>query len=110
MSEFAHIPQNLQNVLSLIIRESKLAGQKRTPRLVAVSKTFPSEAIVAAYNEGQRHFGENYIQELISKSEELQARCPDIRWHYIGHLQSNKVSFYIGLLVIKTFCLSVGVG
>ena len=61
-------------------------GDKIT--IVAVSKTKPVEDIQALYNLGQRDFGENYVQEL----EEKYSRLPkDIRWHFIGHLQSNKV-------------------
>ncbi|XP_059488824.1 pyridoxal phosphate homeostasis protein [Neocloeon triangulifer] len=64
------------------------------PRLVAVSKTKPNELIIAAYEAGQRHFGENYIQELNQKSNdaEILSKCPEIRWHFIGRLQRNKVS------------------
>jgi PLP dependent protein len=58
--------------------------------LVAVSKTKPAEDIQALYNSGQRDFGENYVQELVNKYEQLSK---DIRWHYIGHLQSNKVKY-----------------
>ena len=58
--------------------------------LVAVSKTKPVEDIQALYNLGQRDFGENYVQELVGKYEQLPK---DIRWHYIGHLQSNKVKY-----------------
>lgn len=58
--------------------------------LVAVSKTKPVEDILALYNEGQRDFGENYVQELVDKQSALPA---DIRWHFIGHLQSNKVKY-----------------
>jgi len=58
--------------------------------LVAVSKTKPVEDIQALYELGQRDFGENYVQELVDK----QALLPkDIRWHFIGHLQSNKVKY-----------------
>ena len=56
--------------------------------LVAVSKTKPIEDILALYNLGQRDFGENYVQELAEKAEKLPT---DVRWHFIGHLQSNKV-------------------
>jgi len=56
--------------------------------LVAVSKTKPVEDILALYELGQRDFGENYVQELVTKYEALPK---DIRWHFIGHLQSNKV-------------------
>jgi PLP dependent protein len=58
--------------------------------LVAVSKTKPDEMIMEAYQAGQRDFGENYVQELVEKHERLPK---DIRWHFIGHLQSNKVKF-----------------
>ncbi|WP_414562940.1 MULTISPECIES: YggS family pyridoxal phosphate-dependent enzyme [unclassified Anabaena] len=58
-------------------------------RLIAVSKTFPAEAIRSAYNAGVRDFGENRIQEAASKQAELQDLA-DITWHFIGHLQSNK--------------------
>lgn len=58
--------------------------------LVAVSKTKPEADIMEAYHAGQRDFGENYVQELVGK----QASLPeDIRWHFIGHLQKNKVKY-----------------
>jgi pyridoxal phosphate enzyme (YggS family) len=59
-------------------------------RLVLASKTQPSEAIRAAANAGARDFGENYVQEAIAKRTELPD-LTDIRWHLIGHLQTNKV-------------------
>ncbi len=58
--------------------------------LVAVSKTKPNEMLSEAYNSGQRDFGENYVQELVDKQNELPK---DINWHFIGHLQSNKVKY-----------------
>jgi pyridoxal phosphate enzyme (YggS family) len=58
--------------------------------LVAVSKTKTVEAIMDLYNLGQRDFGENYVQELTEKQTQLPA---DIRWHFIGHLQTNKVKY-----------------
>lgn len=58
-------------------------------RLVAVSKSFAPDAVRAAYTLGQRAFGENYVQEAISKIEAL-SDLPDIEWHMIGPLQSNK--------------------
>jgi pyridoxal phosphate enzyme (YggS family) len=58
--------------------------------LVAVSKTKPAEDITALYKLGQRDFGENYVQELCDKAAQLPK---DIRWHFIGHLQSNKVKY-----------------
>lgn len=66
--------------------------------LVAVSKFHPCEAIIEAYEAGQRIFGESRVQELLKKEPE----CPeDIRWHFIGHLQKNKVKQLIG----KTFLI-----
>ena len=58
--------------------------------LVAVSKTKPNQMIMDAYDAGQRDFGENYVQELVDKYEQLPK---DIHWHFIGHLQSNKVKY-----------------
>ena len=58
--------------------------------LVAVSKTKPVEDIKALYDLGQRDFGENYVQELAEKAAQLPK---DIRWHFIGHLQTNKVKY-----------------
>lgn len=66
--------------------------------LVAVSKTHPPELILEAYAKGQRHFGENKVQELITKVAQLPS---DIIWHMIGHLQSNKVKNiapFVGLI------------
>ena len=63
--------------------------------LVAVSKTKPAEDILALYELGQRDFGENYVQELVDKQALLPA---DIRWHFIGHLQSNKVRYTAGFV------------
>ncbi|XP_045131847.1 pyridoxal phosphate homeostasis protein-like isoform X1 [Portunus trituberculatus] len=74
-------------------RSPELAALCPVPRLVAVSKTKPKEMILEAYRAGQRHFGENYVQELVDKAndQQLVAECPEIKWHMIGHLQSNKV-------------------
>ncbi|HEU4469886.1 MAG TPA: YggS family pyridoxal phosphate-dependent enzyme [Flavisolibacter sp.] len=58
--------------------------------LIAVSKTKPAAAILELYEMGQRDFGENYVQELCEKQATLPA---DIRWHFIGHLQRNKVKY-----------------
>jgi pyridoxal phosphate enzyme (YggS family) len=75
------------------VRENLLKVKNSLPpqvTLVAVSKTKPNELIVEAYEAGQRDFGENYVQELTDKYEALPK---DIRWHFIGHLQSNKVKY-----------------
>jgi hypothetical protein len=69
-----------------IIRQVK----EKQATLVAVSKTKPIEAIKELYDLGQRDFGENYVQEMVDKAAQLPQ---DIRWHFIGHLQSNKVKY-----------------
>ncbi len=61
-----------------------------TVKLIAVSKTKPAEAIVEAYQCGQKQFAENKVQELVAKYEKLPK---DIEWHFIGHLQTNKVKY-----------------
>ena len=60
--------------------------------LVAVSKTKPASDVSALYELGQRHFGENYVQELVEKQAGLPS---DINWHFIGHLQTNKVKYIV---------------
>lgn len=65
--------------------------------LVAVSKTKPIEDILELYNLGHRDFGENYVQELVEKAEQLPK---DIRWHFIGHLQTNKVKLIIPFIYL----------
>ena len=62
-------------------------SNSRNVRLVAVSKLKPASDILALYNHGVRHFGENYVQELIGKAQELPK---DIKWHFIGGLQTGK--------------------
>lgn len=71
-------------------REIKSFLDSKAVTLVAVSKTKPAEDILELYELGQRDFGENYVQELVEKAEKLPK---DIRWHFIGHLQSNKVKY-----------------
>ncbi|WP_300694017.1 YggS family pyridoxal phosphate-dependent enzyme [uncultured Bacteroides sp.] len=78
-----NIAENLQQVLGELP-----AGV----RLVAVSKFHPNEAIEEAYRAGQRVFGESRVQEMIAKYESLPK---DIEWHFIGHLQTNKIKFII---------------
>lgn len=65
--------------------------------LVAVSKTKPAKDILELYELGHRDFGENYVQELVGKTEQLPK---DIRWHFIGHLQSNKVKFIVPFIYL----------
>lgn len=77
------------------IQENLVRIKQQIPEnvnLVAVSKTKPNEDILEAYAGGQRAFGENKAQEIISKQPELPA---DIQWHFIGHLQRNKVKYIV---------------
>lgn len=75
------IAENLNEIKSSIPKEIKL---------IAVSKTYPPETIMEAYNAGHHIFGENKVQELVAKYEALPK---DIEWHLIGHLQTNKVKY-----------------
>lgn len=84
------IAERLARVRERIIRACEKAGRDpASVRLVAVSKFHPAQAIREAYAAGQRDFGENYAQELVRKAEILKD-LPDLRWHLIGHLQTNK--------------------
>ncbi|HEX5227709.1 MAG TPA: YggS family pyridoxal phosphate-dependent enzyme [Bryobacteraceae bacterium] len=84
------LKEKLDRVESRIASAAARAGRKRSDiLLVAVSKKFPSAAIREAYALGLRDFGENYVQEFESKHAEL-ADCAGARYHFIGHLQSNK--------------------
>jgi len=80
------IKENLQNILTTI---------PENVNLIAVSKTKPVSDIMEAYNAGQRIFGENKIQEMVEKHTLLPK---DIKWHMIGHLQSNKVKLMAGFV------------
>ncbi|RWR99600.1 proline synthase co-transcribed bacterial protein-like protein, partial [Dinothrombium tinctorium] len=64
------------------------------PRLVAVSKLKSKEYVIKAYECGQKHFGENYIQEMEEKSRDAEVleKCPEIKWHFIGSIQRNKIN------------------
>jgi pyridoxal phosphate enzyme (YggS family) len=88
----SELENNLKIVLQRIHELSQL--NESTVRLIAVSKTKPVENIIELYHAGQHDFGENYIDELEKKSNDqlILTQCPDIRWHLIGHLQSNKIN------------------
>ncbi len=76
-----------------MIRERLAAVRSTLPgnvRLVAVSKYHPVEALREAYDAGQRLFGENHVQEMVMKQPQMPA---DTEWHFIGHLQTNKVKY-----------------
>ncbi len=81
--------ERYQRVLSQIRHAASIAGRPReSVNLLAVGKSKPSRDIANLYRLGQRHFGENYVQEALSKQERLGAF--DITWHFIGPIQSNK--------------------
>ncbi|MCD8568418.1 MAG: alanine racemase, partial [Geovibrio sp.] len=82
-----------------IMREAaealRRAGRTDSVTLLAVSKTFPAESITDAYEQGQRLFGENKVQEALEKHEKLRD-LKDLELHFIGHLQTNKVKYLKG--------------
>lgn len=83
------IAANLAQVQQRLAQAIAAAGRPAdAARLIAVSKTFPADAVRAAYAAGARAFGENYVQELVEKAEALAELA--IEWHFIGPLQSNK--------------------
>jgi PLP dependent protein len=86
------IASALQAVHRRIAEAATLAGRSHEEvSLLAVSKTFPAGAVREAYSGGQRAFGENYVQEALAKMDALRD-LPDIEWHLIGPLQSNKTT------------------
>ena len=90
------IAENIAGVKRRIVHAAQEAGRApESVRLVAVSKTQPAAAIAEAFASGQTIFGENYVQELVAKAAELPG---EISWHFIGHLQSNKVRQIAGLV------------
>jgi len=84
-----NIQLNLQTI-NTRIRQAEIAAQRKahSVQLLAVSKTKPSTDIIAAYQAGQRHFAESYLQEALIKQKELSHYA--ISWHFIGPIQSNK--------------------
>lgn len=90
MSDFSRIPENLARVRERLEAAANTCG--RSVVLLAVSKTFPAEAVDVALAAGQKAFGENYVQEGVEKIEWFKEKRPDSRivWHFIGPLQSNK--------------------
>ena len=84
---------NLDRVHERITKAARAAGRLESEvALVAVSKAFPGEAVLAAVGCGQRDFGENYVQEAIDKIARVRQAAPDapVQWHFIGPIQSNK--------------------
>ncbi|KAI8369715.1 hypothetical protein BD560DRAFT_397625 [Blakeslea trispora] len=91
----------IENLKQVRMTVDELKGNNNA-RLVAVSKYMPAEDIAYATKTGQTHFGENYVQELVEKSQKLPTT---IDWHFIGHLQSNKckaVAAIPNLFIVET--------
>lgn len=87
------LSDNLQKVRSNIINSCEAVGRNPDEvTLIAVSKTKPVEILQEAYDAGARIFGENKVQEILDKYDQLPS---DIQWHMIGHLQRNKVKYII---------------
>ena len=92
------LKDNLKTVEEHVQEACKRAGRSREEvTLIAVSKTKPVEMLQEIYGEGVRDFGENKVQELCDKIEQLPS---DIRWHMIGHLQRNKVKYIVGKVAL----------
>ncbi|MFA6715174.1 MAG: YggS family pyridoxal phosphate-dependent enzyme [Victivallales bacterium] len=88
-----YIKENLFEIRENVAVAARKAGRDpESVKLIAVSKTFPAEAVQSAYDAGQRRFGENRVQDLALKNAALP---DDIEWHMIGHLQSNKVKLAV---------------
>ncbi len=89
-----YLKKNFQSVEARIQAACDRAGRSRKEvTLIAVSKTKPVEMLQTIYDAGSRDFGENKVQEMCDKIEQLPT---DIRWHMIGHLQTNKVKYIVG--------------
>jgi pyridoxal phosphate enzyme (YggS family) len=92
--DYGYIKENLFRLKKRIEIICRSAGRNaREIHTIAVSKTFPSEAISSALEFGQLDFGENKVQELVVKQKELENRI--INWHLVGHLQTNKVKYVV---------------
>jgi PLP dependent protein len=94
MGKYDYIESNLIKLRRSI--EKVCAGCNRDPKnihIIAVSKTFPSEAVAAGLDFNQLDFGENKVQELVDKQKDFEDRI--INWHLIGHLQTNKVKYVV---------------
>ena len=87
----SHVARHLEEVRQRIAKAAADASRDASSvALLAVSKTFPAADVRAAFDAGQRAFGENYVQEAVAKVGELADLRSEIEWHFIGPLQSNK--------------------
>ena len=90
-----HITVNNLIAIQNLLKKKNIS--QVTPKIIAVSKTFPVSKILPLINHGHIHFGENKIQESIDKWSDLRKQFPDLKLHMIGKLQTNKVRFAVGL-------------
>ena len=87
------ISQNIVQVKQRIIAAAEAANRDPVEiKLLAISKTYPAEAIISAITAGQTAFGENYLQSALPKILALENDYPDLEWHFIGAIQSNKTN------------------
>jgi pyridoxal phosphate enzyme (YggS family) len=94
MEDYAHVAHHLSEIRARIAAQDG-PGRAGQVALIAVSKTHPAEAVIAAAEAGQRLFGENRVQEAAAKFPALRARYPDLKLHLIGPLQTNKVKLAV---------------
>jgi hypothetical protein len=93
--DYSHVADRLAQVHQQLANAAQQAGRRAEDvRLIAVSKTHPPAAVAAALAAGQRDFGENTVQDALTKIPSFTGQ--DIHWHFIGHLQSNKTKFIPG--------------
>ncbi len=96
-----NIADNVQRVCEQIAEAARRSGRQASDvTLVAVTKAFPIETVLAGYAAGLRHFGENRVQEAAEKIPAVLAQTPQAHWHLIGHLQRNKVKSAVELFGI----------
>ena len=88
--ESVDVSKTVKDIETQIKEESTKFNIPKVPKIIAIAKTFPLAAIMPLIEHGHLHFGENKVQELVGKHENLPK---DIEWHMIGHLQSNKVKY-----------------
>ncbi|OAY76862.1 Proline synthase co-transcribed bacterial protein [Ananas comosus] len=94
----------LRAVVARVRQAAERCGRRpERVKVVAVSKTKPPAVVRHVYDAGHRCFGENYVQELLEKAAQLPA---DIEWHFIGHLQSNKVKSLLGIFYLLTLVVN----
>jgi hypothetical protein len=98
LEDRAEVTRHLAEVTARVAAAAQIAGRRvEDVTLIAVSKLQPEGRILAALEAGHRHFGENRVQEAASRWPALRPRYPDLKLHFIGHLQSNKSAEAVGL-------------